>query len=264
MRRNVLATSALAVSFLLVAAAPGADTTVRVDEDLEAGWAFNPDASTSSPYVFSLDESAIGTGSIYVEPIANDSNGGTHQGRLDKFIAEQVIGIPTADLNTISYSFLIAGAGSDSDAKHFYLNLYTNLPTSDPENFYNCRFDYVPTTGSTSEFTSVTFEAGDSPTHVQPRGVSSSSCPATLAEMPAGSWLRAFTLNVGDTSESDTGLAGYLDNVVVAAAAGTTTYDFEVLPADKGACKRGGWADYGFANQGHCASAVQSNAKAGK
>jgi hypothetical protein len=87
---------------------------------------------------------------------------------------------------------------------------------------------------------------------------------ATLAGMPAGSHVRAIALNIGDTSASDTGLAGYLDNVRIATGSGTTTYDFDVNPGTKDDCKSGGWALYGFANQGGCVSWVQANPHAGK
>ena len=33
---------------------------------------------------------------------------------------------------------------------------------------------------------------------------------------------------------------------------GTTTYDFESNPTDKGDCKKGGYADFSFKNQGQC------------
>ena len=82
--------------------------------------------------------------------------------------------------------------------------------------------------------------------------------------MPSGSHVRAIALNIGDTSASDTGLAGYLDNVQVATGSGTTTYDFDVNAGTKDDCKSGGWALYGFANQGGCVSWVQANPHAGK
>jgi hypothetical protein len=83
-------------------------------------------------------------------------------------------------------------------------------------------------------------------------------CPATLAGMPAGSHVRAIALNIGDTGVSDNGLVGYYDNVRIATTSETTTYDFEASPPSKDACKQGGWAAYGFSNQGACVSYVQT------
>ncbi len=54
-----------------------------------------------------------------------------------------------------------------------------------------------------------------------------------MDSLSVGSNIRVFAINVGDTSASDLGLDGYLDNVVVNLDAGTTVYDFEklVLPS---------------------------------
>jgi hypothetical protein len=46
----------------------------------------------------------------------------------------------------------------------------------------------------------------------------------------AGSNIRVFAINVGDTSNSDVGVNGYLDKVVVVMGANSTTYDFEMAP----------------------------------
>lgn len=79
-----------------------------------------------------------------------------------------------------------------------------------------------------------------------------------------GSTIRAFALNVGDTSASDLGLDGYLDKVVVDAAGDLTTYDFEptLSPSNKDACKKDGWKTFNapsFRNQGQCVSWTNHN-----
>ena len=51
-----------------------------------------------------------------------------------------------------------------------------------------------------------------------------------------GSTISGFTLNLGDTSNSDTGIAGYFDKVVVNTTGNVTTYDFE-LYANRTECK---------------------------
>lgn len=243
MRAGALATALVAVASMAAAASANAET-VRVDANGVAGWMFNRDPGNVTPYAFSTAEKSIGAGSLHVAPIANTVNGAA-----DKFIAELPLGAPTGDVS-ISFDFLMdLGAGAPANAhKHFYINVYTNLPGS--STWYDCRFDYVAGSGSTGAFATVGATPAATPTNVRARG--GASCPATLGGMPAGSLVSFFSLNVGDTSANDTGVGGYLDNVVVDVSSESTTYDFEATPADKGACKAGRWADYGFANQGLC------------
>lgn len=245
----------MAVVLIATTAAPAlADETVRVTRDGQAGWLFNRDASTSTPYEFTTDEASTGYGSIYVPPITNQTGEGDPDPK-DKFIAEQFVDIPAADLESISYDFLIAGDGTAADANEFYLNIYTVLPESDPETFYDCRFDYVPATGSTTEFTTATFEDGDTANNVRAR--SGVTCPGTLDGLPEETTVKFFSISVGDTSTNDTGVAGYYDvNVVVETTDGTTTYDFE--PTPKVICGDGRYEDLGFKNQGQCVSSIVS------
>jgi hypothetical protein len=249
MRSTILA--ALASAALLVGAASATAATVRVDANGVGGWAFNPDSATSTPYEFSIDYESIGAGSLHVPPITN--TGGT-PGRLDKFIAAQELGTPVSDLSSISFDFMIdpTGVTGGTTYKQFYANVYTNLAGSNT--FYDCRFDYVAGSGSDTAFTTLAIAPETAATAVGDRAGDGFTCPTNLADMPAGSTVRAFTLNVGDTSLNDTGVGGYLDNVVVDQSTGNTTYDFEATPASKGDCKNGDFAAYGFSNQGQCVS----------
>lgn len=249
-------------------AATLADQTVVVTGNTstgenQPGWLFNRDPSTSNPYTFTNAEASIGYGSLYVMPIgATPAN---------KFIAENFLLTPMADVDSISYDFMIGSGGDSSDAAQFYLNVYANFGVSDDLKFYDCRYNIVPTIGSTAGFTTVTFD----PTLSYPvttRGGAAASpypCPATPAAMDLlspGSNIRAIAINVGDTSSSDVGLDGYLDNVVVATTSGTTTYDFEpyIVPTNANQCKKGGWANLrrpdgsSFKNQGDCIQYVNT------
>src|SRR5213075_537203 len=71
----------------------------------------------------------------------------------NKFIAALPLGTEIGGLSSLSYDFMIdpAGVVGPTTYKQFYLNVYTNLP--DSSTFYDCRFDYVPTSGSSSAFT---------------------------------------------------------------------------------------------------------------
>lgn len=71
-------------------------------------------------------------------------------------------------------------------------------------------------------------------------------------------------INVGQSTASDEGTSGYVDNVVVTSAGTTTVYDFEVPPTAKDDCKKGGYVNFGFDNQGECIASLQANDNAGK
>lgn len=230
MKKITLPAALLAFGLLVVSGAVSAATTIVVSGNTAAGenqpgWLFNRDVTTSTPYEFNSNAASIGGGSLYVQPIgATPAN---------KFIGENFLQAAVADVNSISYDFRIGPNSTDTQEEHFYMNVYANFGVSDDNKFYDCRYNIVPTIGSTSGFTTVTFD----PTQSYPvttRGGASASpfaCPAVPADMDnmsAGSNIRAFALNVGDTSGSDTGLDGYLDNVVVNRDSnGVTVYDFE-------------------------------------
>ena len=226
----------------------------------QPGWLFNRDTSTSTPYEFNSDQASIGSGSLYVEPI-----GATP---ADKFIGEFFMNTPIADVTGVDYDYMIGTGGAVSDANEFYMNVYANFGESDPFKFYDCRYNVVPSVGSTSAFNTVSFDT----TLAYPVTTRSSSpytCPATPAGMDAlspGSTIRVIALNVGDTSANDIGLDGYLDNVVVSTTSGSTTYDFEpaTTPVSKDECKKGGWMTFNspsFKNQGQCVSFVASQGR---
>ncbi len=229
-------------------AASAATNTLVVDENNSQGWVFNPDLTNATPYEFNDDEASLGDGSLFVEPISSTA--------AHKFIAAKTLDVPVPNLTSVSYDFLVAGDGVAADAQHFYLNVYTKL--ADSTAYYNCRFDYVPGIGSTTDFTTATFAATSTPSDIADRAGDDFNCPATLAGMPADSTASFITLNVGDTSANDDGLAGYFDNVVVSTLSDTTTYDFEhITLADAAACKKDGWMVSlypSFKNQGDCVS----------
>jgi hypothetical protein len=187
----------------------------------QPGWLFNRDVSTSTPYEFNSNQHSIGTGSLNVLPIgATPAN---------KMVAENFLNTPVADVHSVKYDFKIGAGGTDTQEEQFYMNVYANFGSSSPTKFYDCRYNVVPVVGSTSGFTTVIFD----PAQTYPVATSGSSpypCPTSpdgMNALSAGSRIRMFALNVGDTSASDTGLDGYLDNVVVRTTSAITVYDFE-------------------------------------
>lgn len=197
----------------------------------QPGWLFNRDTDTQSPFEFNTDEASIGSGSLFVEPIANDINGDS-----DKFIGELFLLDEVADVKAISYDYMIADGGSESDEDQFYMNVYTNFGDSSATKFYDCRYDIVPNNGTVGSFETVSFNlttgavSGGSVVNVQKHSSSLYNCPAAPAGMDAyavGSRVRAVAISVGDTSNSDLGVSGYLDKVVIDTVTSLTTYDFE-------------------------------------
>jgi hypothetical protein len=196
----------------------------------ELGWMFNRDVANQTVYTFSSGNQSIGSGSLFVAPILN-----TIQGASDKFIAENFLLTPIADIVSITYDFKLATGLDESKGGHFYMNVYANFGDSLADKFYDCKFDVALPTGSDVTFTTVTFDT--SLTYpVITRGDSPRPCPASPAGMDAlsptgSSTIRAFAINVGDTSMDDTDVGGYLDNVVVTkVGSDITTYDFEPAP----------------------------------
>ena len=59
---------------------------------------------------------------------------------------------------SLDYDFLIGPGGTAADANEFYLNVYANFGVSDNDKFYDCRYNIVPTSGSTASFTTVSYD----------------------------------------------------------------------------------------------------------
>jgi hypothetical protein len=201
------------------------ESTIVVTEDTSAGygqmgWLFNRDVNTQTEFEFNNDEASLGDGALYVAPIDGNINGDD-----DKFIGEYFTGnMLVEDFDSLTYDFQIAGNGTAGDANEFYTNLHANFPGN--ENAYgDCKFDYIPSTGTPGSFETFSFSADDTPDRVRGTG-----CPATLADMPEDSTIFFFAINVGDTSNNDDGLAGYYDQVVLETATEITTFDFEPIP----------------------------------
>jgi hypothetical protein len=254
-----LALIPLLMSFaLLVGVASAATITVSGNttnvENTPGGWMFNRDASTSTPFTFTTSKASIGTGSLYVKPIGPNPS--------DKFIGEFFMLSALANVNSISYDFLLGAGRPATDGVQFYMNVYANFGASPANKFYDCRYNVFVNLGSDAAWTTVTFDPDNAYSVTTRTGAQASPfpCPAVPADMnllSPGSTIRAISLNVGDTSVSDLGVNGYLDRVVVNQTSSLNTYNFD---PDKDACKDGGWQTMTrpngttFKNQGDCVS----------
>lgn len=194
----------------------------------QPGWLFNRDITTSTAFSFNADQASIGNGSVYAGPISNTNYGGTPgvNPNWDKFVGENFIAKSMGDVEKISYDFKIGSGGDAGDKDHFYMTVYANFSESSQTKFYDCRYNVIPVTGSTSSWTTVVFNPSQTYT-VATHGSSPQPCPTSPAAMGSDAHIRAFSINMGDTSANDMALDGYFDNVVVRTASEITIYDFE-------------------------------------
>ena len=245
------------------------DETIVVTENGEGGILLNRDAGNATPIEFSNDASSIGDGSLYVLPISDDP--------ARKFIAEVggldffVDGAPLteiSDFSSFAYDFQIAGEPGPTAYKQFYANVYANGPGS-TNGYADCVYNFVPTSGSTEDFTSFSFDADTQPTSEPTNRSGKYDCGDKIGDL-AGGQINFVAINLGDTTaQADQGLGGYFDNIQVATLEGVTTYDLEkdqpvTGPQSKDDCKDGGFAAGNFKNQGECVSSFAKESNSGK
>lgn len=232
-------------------------STVIVDGNPDDGWMFNPDPANVTPAGFTDVQASIGDGSIHVEPIQNVAN-------AEKFILQYEPSSPilVKDFESFSIDFKIDG--DQSKFKQFYINFYVLTPDPNDGSWYDCRFDYIASSGSATDWTALAFASTDA---ANAKGDKiGGACPSSPSGMPEGSTILRLSVNLGDTSGNDTGLGGYFDNAQLTVAGSTTTFDFEPykVPATADDCKDGGWQNVKkadgtpFKNQGDCIQYVNT------
>lgn len=186
----------------------------------QPGWLFY---NASDEFEFNNDQSSVGNGSLYIKPISSVA--------AKKFEAEFYLFDKIANVNKISYDYKMAGNGQPSDADDFYMNVYANYGSSAGNKFFDCKYlvrlndAQVQAAGFTTNPFDVTQSYPKTTSDTSPH-----TCPDVPADMDLqvpNSTIRSFIITVGDSSAQDTGLAGYLDKVVVNTKATLKTYDFE-------------------------------------
>ncbi len=225
--RTGLAAAAVAALMIVPAtAAHAATTTVVVTPDDLKGWAVSG-APFDTTFAFTAGPSTTGTGSVQFGPIAAAP-------AQSKFIIGRAGAIGVDSLGGISYDFYIDPTAANKDPKQYYLNVYVDSAhnAAAPTNFYECRYDYVPTAG-TSGWNTFSITPATVATQV-PAARDGATCGDSLDDLPDGSTILLFALNGGDTNPNDAGLKGGFDTVRVTGGGNTTVYDFE--PAAVTAC----------------------------
>lgn len=186
------------------------------------GWQFNRDVRNVTPFAFTTDAASIGEGSLFVAPIGTNP--------ADKFVGEHFVQTPIADVTSLSIDYKL---GAATNANQVYFNVYANYGSSSLTKFYDCRYDVIASVGSTSSFSTLTFDPNASYAVRNGNGVS--NCPSVPAQMntiSAGSTIRMYSVNFGDTSANDAGMSAYFDRAAVSKTSGVTVYDFEPIPVD--------------------------------
>jgi hypothetical protein len=256
-RRSGLLVGAAALAVMASSqAAFAASTTVVVRPATLQGWIVDTVVLGNSPVATTFAGPADadgGDGSFQFGPI-----GAPNASKQE--LQPPAINTPVADFGGFEYDYDVIAPVAGNPANHFYLNAYLDSSANGigtfSNGFYDCRLSFVPSAAGAPWATlSVT------PTTAASAQAGALCAGDEIGEAPAGSLIRFFRLNGGDTSASDNGLVGAYDLVDITIGGDTTTYDFEPnlsQPATKDDCKNGGWKDLGrpdnstFKNQGDC------------
>lgn len=205
----------------------GNTVDTMLGENGSEGWWFNRDTNTDTPYNFVNGNAKIGSGSLFVPPVGATA--------ADKFVGEYFVFDRMSEVESFSFDFKTNSVANETKEEQFYLNVYANFEVSGPTKFYDCRYNIVATTGSSTMYNTVSFDVDTAvvgPSSVTTRGGAQASplpCPATPADMGDSAYVRAFAINLGDSTVSDTGVGGYFDRAVYQTTTDTTTFDFERL-----------------------------------
>lgn len=216
------------------------DTTVSHESELapdDTGWWFGRDPNNTTSFEFTEDGILVNVGDAEHE----------------KFIAEHFLFQRVSEVGEISFNY----TSNEADSQ-FYINVYVNHEEEPSGDWYDCRYDYTVVTASDEDIKSVD-TSGDA-ANVASRN--DTDCPASLAASPEDSFVRAYSINVGDTSASALEPA-----TIISSTAGDVTYVFqaeEQMAVDISDCKDGGYEAFEFRNQGQCIASIKANENANK
>lgn len=213
---------ALCISFLSFPA-----YAESVTPDNMRGWVVSNQGSFTAPFEFKEGPGTptAGDASLNIGPIGTVP--------ANKFILFPPIqNIDAADLVSLSFDFYLNSIPMKSPSQ-FYVNVYVDLPQNGlgifgSGSFYDCRFDLVANGALPLDtWNTVQFSQSSAWTQITDQTSPSNLCPATLNGLTANSKVLFIAINVGDTSLSDEGLIGAVDNAVININGQITKYDFE-------------------------------------
>jgi hypothetical protein len=221
--RNSLLGVAVAALMVLPAtaahAAPNETTTVVSTLNGSQGWGIDPPAFK---YEFVKGPKTAGSGSLQFGPNASPAD-------ADKMFVKTALSFPPSEFRAMSFDYYFAPDSPVKTPSQFYLNIYVD-DTSVPRlnGFYDCRFDYVATKSANGSWRTLTARDEDAASVVDVKN--NAVCPPSIAKLPATAKFLGAALNAGDTSNSDNGMKGAFDNVVIKSKGNVASYDFDPAP----------------------------------
>lgn len=193
------------------------------------GWLIddNGQGGEAYPYQFVAGNNPpLGTGSLQFA--ANDP-----VIPAEKMFVKRAQVIPAAEFRTISFDYYFAAGSATTTPNMFYLNLYVDTAVIGTH-WYDCKYDYLANrsaNGVWATLTALRERAADVVTEKN-----SATCPKSISQLQPTDKIFLIALNAGDTSNTDAGIRGGFDKVVIETATSNITYDFEPTPA----CRQSG------------------------
>lgn len=257
----------LLISFVLVLALPvradSGEITVR-PSDLN-GWQF-------------IDEGAAGsTGQLVVGPDAPPLGGGSasfqlstaEQGMSFQYLGAETVGLALADVTQLGYcTYVEAAPGPQAVSLQF--NFDDDVTDGDTSWKGRLVFEPYQQNGS-STVVANEWQCWDAlqgewwATGTPANGTAPQSNPQSIAAILTAFPDAGFNSNFGGllvkAGSGWSSFDGNADAVEIATADWSKTFNFETEPAAKDDCKKGGWQDYGFPNQGLCIKYFNKNVK---
>jgi spore coat-associated protein N len=213
--------ASLVLTFVLTQAQDG----IVVNGPTQHGWSMNAQAPWTAPMQFAT--APDGRGALSVGPIPGAPADAA------KFIAAYSMNnTPVANLTSLAFDYFPISAGTNGQTgEHFYFNVYTRRPGS--TTWYDCRYDFAGATGAAlGQWHTVTATPSTvlDGWQVTKNSSAPGTCPTSLGALESqfpGSVITHFTVNLGHTTATDAGLAGFLDNVVINTGGNPLIYNFE-------------------------------------
>lgn len=158
--------------------------------------------------------------------------------KFQDFTMEDLWNVPINQIEYIEYDFypISCPGGVTQCPGQFYISIYTHYENNGyplaNAFWYNCRYGFTPTTtslkvgeGNINEWSTFRIEATDTATSIGPvKGTPTNCNTATLlndvvnnVNLLGSNYLEPtiFILNMGQSNDSDNGLAGYFDNIKI-------------------------------------------------
>lgn len=260
MRKRLLITLAVLLAFGSVIPSVLASTSVIVSPTDMKGWAFGQESGTSGAgqMVLGPDDPPLGVGSANL--VLQAGADGWVIGKAD------YTGVRLADLDQLSYYTYVSSAAGPAQAPSLQFNF--TLDVNDPDLGWQGRISFEPyltnpanpvSQGDWQEWDALTLGGWWATNGAVQAAI---GCDQTYAavctledivnQYPDAGIHPSLGAVLFKAGSGWANFNGNVDAFTIGANGDSTTYNFEPGPADKNDCKKGGWQDFGFKNQGQC------------